>query len=267
MFRVRSVTPGRAWIAVAAMLSLVLSSGLAPAARAIPEEEAIRKLAVIPVFMITDAKGVPIPIPRDKTLVLPLYLDRAKAEKEAALILQQNPSAQVKVVPMPMDVANQQVSAMSRQLKPGYTLVAPMVPLASDLKQAESILRSQGVSQEKIRQGLTVPVFFSKPFITLKTPQGERGVFFTSYDDFQKALEQTGGRTKVTPQVADITAVLREITQTANDVFIFQPTQEYFRLVQEQERRRGSGGSAAKTGAAKSGAAGMTPPPPPPTAP
>lgn len=258
MFRVRSVIPGRAWLAVATMLSLTLGGGPVPPARAIPEEEAIRKLAVIPVFMITDLKGVPIPIPRDKTLVLPLYLDRAKAEKEAALISQQNPAAQVKVVPLPMDVANQQVQAMTQQLKPGYTLVAPMVPLASDMTQAEAILRSQGVSQEKIRQGLTVPVFFSKPFITLKTPEGERGVFFTSYEDFQKALDQTGSRAKITPQVADITAVLREIVQTPNDVFIFQPTREFFRLVQEQERRRGKATAKAPT---------ATPPPPPPAAP
>jgi hypothetical protein len=259
MFSIRSISPGRAWIALAAVLSLGASGCLAPGALAIPEEEAIRKLAVIPVFMITDPKGVPIPIPRGKTLVLPLYLDRAKAEAEAALIGKQNPSAQVKVVPMPMDIANQQVSAMTRQIKDGYTLVAPMVPLANDLKQAEVILRNQGVSEAKIRQGLTVPVFFSKPFITLKTPQGERGVFFTSYEDFQKALSQMGATTKIAPQVADITAVLREIIKTPQDSFIFQPTREYFRLVQEQERRRGGGAAA--------GAARLSAPPPPPSAP
>jgi hypothetical protein len=202
---------------------------------------------------------VPIPIPRGKTLVLPLYMDRAKAEAEAGMISKQNPSAQVKVVPLPMDVANQQVSAMTKQIKDGYSLVAPMVPLANDLKQAEVILRNQGVSEAKIREGLTVPVFFSKPFITLKTPQGERGVFFTSYDDFQKALSQAGATAKITPQVADITAVLREIIKTPKDSFIFQPTREYFRLVQEQERRRGS--------AAGGGSARMAAPPPPPAAP
>jgi hypothetical protein len=56
-------------------------------ALAIPEAQAIKKLEVIPVYVLTDEKGVPLPIPRDKALVLPLYLEKAKAQAELASLL------------------------------------------------------------------------------------------------------------------------------------------------------------------------------------
>lgn len=49
----------------------VLGAMSAAPALAIPEAEAIKKLQVIPVFVITDANGIPLPIPRDEALVLP----------------------------------------------------------------------------------------------------------------------------------------------------------------------------------------------------
>ena len=69
--------------------SVVLSAGMAMGAlsllplpaQAIPEADAIKKLQVVPVFVITDSNGVPLPIPREKELVLPLYLESAKANE------------------------------------------------------------------------------------------------------------------------------------------------------------------------------------------
>ena len=57
----------------------VLGAMAAAPALAIPEAEAIKKLQVIPVFVITDANGIPLPIPRDEALVLPLYLESDRA--------------------------------------------------------------------------------------------------------------------------------------------------------------------------------------------
>ena len=51
------------------------------------------------------------------------------------------------------------------------------------MNQAVSILEKQGVSKEDIQKGLSVPVFFHKPFLTIKTPEGSRGVFFMTYKD------------------------------------------------------------------------------------
>jgi hypothetical protein len=40
---------------------------------------------------ITDPKGVPMPIPRDKALVLPLYLESSQANRELAAFAEATP--------------------------------------------------------------------------------------------------------------------------------------------------------------------------------
>ena len=203
---------------------------------AIPEAEAIKKLAVIPVFVLTNAQGVPLPIPRDKTLILPLYLERKQADTELANFNKANPQIKAQVLPIPLNIANEKVEELNKQLKDGRTLVAPVVSRDQDRQQAVAILKKQGLSDKQIQDGLTTPVFFTKPFLTINTPQGQRGVFFFRYDDLQKALAGTPDATKLEPQAADLTAALREIVKAKDDVFVFFPTPDYFALVQQQQK-------------------------------
>lgn len=213
-------------------------------ASAIPEAEANKKLAVIPVFLLTDEKGVPLPIARDKALILPLYLDRSKAEQELAGFSKANPKLKAQLLPMPLNVANEKIVALNKQLKDKTkTLSGVVVPVQKDRDQAAAILRQQGVKDQQIQQGLALPVFFTKPFLTVNTPNGPKGVFFLSYDDLQQAMAKVPNKAQLKPQAADMTAVLREIIKAKDDSFVIFPTKEYFRLVQEQQRK----GSAAKT--------------------
>ena len=78
-------------------------------------------------------------------------------------------------------------------------------------------------------------MFFTKPFLTITTPEGPRGVFFFSYENLENALAKlpAGDRDKLKPQVADLTAVLREIINASTDSFTIYPTPEYFRLLKE----------------------------------
>jgi hypothetical protein len=235
----------------ALLLALAL---LLPAveARAISEAEALRKLEVVTVFVITDAGLQPLPIPRDRTLVLPLYLERVRAERELASLRAANPGLQPRLVPLPLTVANERVIAMRGQLREGWTLVAPLVPRSADLDQARAMLRSQGVSEERLRGALTVPVFFTRPFLTVRSPEGVRAVFFLSYDDLRDALARLpkGSSGAPQPQVADLTAVLREIVSAKTDGFLFHPTRETL-LLQKGQRRASTP---------------VPPPPPPPPA-
>jgi hypothetical protein len=229
-----------------AVSSLVLSAGLAVAAAgvaadpalAIPEAEAIKKLQVVPVFVITDANGVPLPIPQEKQLVLPLYLESAKANQELAALNKSNPSLKAGVVALPLNVMNEKVVELNKQLKDkSKPLVAPILGNDGDRTQAIKLLKEQGLTEKQIREGLNVPVFFTKPFLTIKTPEGPRGVFFLSYENLENALAQmpVAERQKLKPQVADLTAVLREIINAPNDNYTIFPTPEYFRLVKENQ--------------------------------
>ena len=56
-----------------------------------------------------------------------------------------------------------------------------------------------------------MPVFFTKPFLNVQTPEGPRGVFVFSYAELQKGLAKVPTREQLKPQVADLSAVLREI--------------------------------------------------------
>lgn len=228
--------------------SVVLSAGLAVGAGellgsqalAIPEADAIKKLQVVPVFVITDANGLPLPIPQEKQLVLPLYLESAKANQELAALIKSNPSIKASVVALPLNVMNEKVVELNKQLKDkGKPLVAPILGNQADRAEAIKILKDQGLTDQQIREGLNVPVFFTKPFLTIKTPEGPRGVFFFSYDNLENALAQlpAAERQKLKPQVADLTAVLREIIKAPEDSFTIFPTPEYFRLVKENQSK------------------------------
>jgi hypothetical protein len=229
--------------------SFLLSAGLvggaagltlaaASPALAIPEAQAIKKLEVIPVYVLTDEKGVPLPIPRDKALILPLYLEKAKAQAELAGLLKGNPNLKAGVVAIPLNVMNEKVGELNKQLKDkSKPLVAPVVVNQADRQQAVAMLKAQGLTEQQINDGLSVPVFFTKPFLTITTPEGPRGVFFLSYEQLQNSLSKVPERDKLKPQVADLTAVLREIIKAPQDSYVVFPTPEYFRLVQENQAK------------------------------
>ena len=239
-------------LSLAAAPLLAASPLLATApALAIPEAEAIKKLAVIPVFVLTNPQGVPLPIPRDKTLILPLYLERSQADKEMANFNKANPQIKAQVLALPLNVANDKVDELNKQLKDGRTLVAPVVSREQDRQQAIAILKKQGLTDKQIQDGLNTPVFFTKPLLTINTPQGQRGVFFFRYDDLQKALAGVQDAKQLEPQAADLTAALREIIKAKDDSFVFFPTPDYFALVQQQQQQQ------------KQPSGGATPPPAP----
>ncbi len=262
------ITPLRpAWrLAAPAALLLALLSPLAagvPPARAISEADALRKLAVVPVFVITDGNGRPLPIPRGRTLVLPLFLERSRAEQELANLRRANAGLQARLIPLPMHEAKAQVKAMRAELREGWTLAAPVVPNPADLELARTILRAQGVPEQSLRSELRVPVFFTRPFLTVRAPEGERAVFFLSHDDLRAALARLPqGATAPKPQAADLSTVLQVIVESEADRFLFHPTREHLRLQAEQARRprAGSAGSAASP-------APPAPPAPPPLPP
>jgi len=195
-----------------------------PVAQAIPEQEALDKLSVIPVHLLVDAKGVPLPIPNKTTLLLPLYLDRQRALGELQRIHSSHPDLQVQLATLPLSQANAVVAGLKKDLKPAYTLSAPVIPRRQDLEQATVLLRQKGLSDSQIKQGLTVPIFFTRPFLTSQTPEGERGLLFLNYEDLQKALSSQPSLPRRV-EAADITAILHRLMQTQQDLFVFLPSQ------------------------------------------
>ncbi len=249
--------PNRAWqhpIAKGLLVTASLLLALAPA-RAIPEAEALKKLAVVPVFVLTDSKGVPLPIPKDKALVLPLYLERSRAEAELATLQKANPGLLARLVAVPLNTMTVKIKQLQLQLKDrSRTLVAPVIAKAADRQQAILLLKQQGLTDKQIQEGLTVPVFFTKPFLSLSAPQTTgkaepKLLFFMSYASLQEAIASLprDRRSSLKPQVADLSAVLRQIIQSPQDRYGIVPSADYDRLVQQQsanQHRPGTGAQA-----------------------
>ena len=80
---------------------------------------------------------------------------------------------------------------------------------------------------------MSIPVFFHQPFLTVKTPDGVRGVFFLSYSDAIKAAAGIQGA-KPEVQAAYLTNALAQIIEEKKDEFVFYPTQAFFKLMKEQ---------------------------------
>ncbi|OUT70573.1 MAG: hypothetical protein CBB79_09110 [Synechococcus sp. TMED19] len=220
--------------ATAAIAAIPLALTAVPAL-AIPEDQALKKLSVIPVFLLTSEQGVPLPIPQgDDKLLLPMFLQKTRAEKELSTFKKTNPEAKAKVSAIPMNVANDRVNEMNEKLEAdGKKIVTPVVGAQADMKQAAAILRNQGVSAEDIQKGLSVPVFFHNPFITVKTPNGVKGVFFLSYGDASRAAKSIQGANPEI-QAADITNALAQMIEEKKDSFVFYPTAEFFTLMKEE---------------------------------
>jgi len=233
----------------ARMLQLGLACGVAagmapalapPAARAIPEAEAYKKLQVVPVFVITDPKGVIMPIPRENDQLLPLYLESSQADKELSTFQKTNPTVKAVVTAVPLNVMNEKILQLNKQRKEKTKPIAATVIVGNaDLKSAISLLRADGLSDAEIKKGLSVPVFFLKPFLPLTTAQGPKAVFYLNYSELQAALAQVPAdqRSRFKPQVADLWVVMQVIVNSPKDEFVIFPTPEYFRLVKESQAK------------------------------
>ena len=221
-------------IAMAALASLPVAIASAPAL-AIPEEAAVKKLAVVPVFLLTSEQGIPLPIPRGDNLILPMFLQKDRANQELTTFEKANPNAKAKISALPMNVANAKVNEMNIKLKEsGKQIVTPVVGSKADMDQAVAILQKQGVSKEDIQKGLSIPVFFHKPFLTIKTPEGSRGVFFMTYQDATTAASKVQG-TKPEIMAVDLTNELAQIVDDKEDRFVFYPTKAFFALMKDQK--------------------------------
>ena len=133
---------------------------------------------------------------------------------------------------LPMTDQKKKVNEINKKLT-DKKLVAPVISSEIDMSKAVELLRKQGVSEKDINEGLSVPVFFSKPFITVNTPKGTKAVFFLSYNDAAAAAAKITG-TKVELLAADLTVALGRMIETKNDEFVFYPTPAFFKLMQEQ---------------------------------
>ncbi|SAY38534.1 hypothetical protein [Candidatus Synechococcus spongiarum] len=208
---------------------------------AIPEAEAIKKLEAVAVYVVVSAEGQPAFVVDEESpdqLVLPMFM-KAERAQQAQETLETGSNEGSRVVPLLLNIAlerNEKLAQEIRAQDENASLVTPLVPAQEDWQKAEEILLAQGIAQDEIDQTLTVPVFFTDPFITIKPPGTDEAkiALFFNYSQLQQA-KQTVPDFDGEDKVVDWRHAINTIIQYEEDSYFLFPTEDAIRTIQAQQ--------------------------------
>lgn len=216
------------WLLIASSSLLAADLVTPRASHSSALEQVGERLQVVAVFVVVDQAGNYYQVQEGDVVIIPLYLDRASAEKQAGKLA----SGTAFVRPYSLDIFYKKAATMKEALKAeGKRLETPLVVLNADLSKAYSILESEGSSQD-VKDGLRVPVFFTEPMITANTPRGIKRLFFFNYGQLEEALGEVDikKRRGLKVRVADMQVVLDLMASPAGGDFVFMATRDYLDL-------------------------------------
>ncbi|OIP69439.1 MAG: hypothetical protein AUK48_14585 [Oscillatoriales cyanobacterium CG2_30_44_21] len=232
--------------------AIAISPIFTPKAEALTEDQALGRLSRIPVFTITDEKGIPLIAsvqrdpnakPDDSQIFL-FFLGSNEAQMMLSQVKKSSPEigkkAQITAAPL------NKVYELIRQNKDKKSFFE-IVPSQSNLEAARKILVEQGVAGDKIPN---LPVFFlvssdKKEPIILSNDKNRNGVvdqdevqslpFFFDRSDIQTFLDE---QAKIQPDIVkktkvEVTSLLLVVENMiskdnkpnpASDIFLFVPS-------------------------------------------
>ena len=205
-------------------------------------EDTQKKLDVVAVFVLINEKGEFYQISQGDTIVIPLYLQADAAQGQLEKVLKTEKGLKGSIQPYSLNLFYKKTEALLKAAeKRGKKLATPIVIPEDEMAKATQILKSQGLSDEQIKAGLRVPVFFADPMITAKTPNGNRQVFFVGYSQLQKSIAALPAdqRGKVKERVADLDVILNLIQESKDDKYAFMATEDYLKLREEYLKNQG----------------------------
>lgn len=210
-------------------------------ALAIPEDEAIKKLEAVAVYVVVNAEGQPAFYQESPDqLVLPMFMTAERAQ-QAQQTLEEHPDAEgSRIVSVPLNVAferNEQLIQTLKARDENKSLITPLVPAQADWEKAKEILLAEEVSPEEIDRKLQVPVFLTDPPISITPPGAEEAkiALFFNYSQLQAAKEAVpdfDGEDKV----VDWRQAINWIIEDEEDKYFFLPTEDLIRTLQDQQR-------------------------------
>lgn len=177
----------------------VLGSSLVqPAALALPEAEALKRLDPIPVFTLTNAEGVPIlasvPNPKDKAKqvqIATFFLSQQDAQSLLTALKTQKPDVgkSAKVLALSM---RQAYDLKVKNKAKEDSLIFEFLPPKQQIDAALAVLKQNG---QNVKEFNDIPLFFAtggtdKGLLTLEQGQEKVIPFYFSKQDLQGMLDQ-----------------------------------------------------------------------------
>ena len=216
--------------------AVVLSTASALPAMSLSPEDTQKKLEVIAVFVLVNDKGEFYQVTQGDTSVIPLYLQAAAARGQLDRLLKSQKGLKGRIQAFSLNLLYKQADDLRQNLESsGKKLSTPIVISEANMNRASQILKSEGLDEKKIQEGLRTPIFFSEPMITVKTSYGDRQVFFVDYYQLQQAIEKLPAdqRGRVKERVADLEVILELIRESKDDQYAFMPTEDYQKIREE----------------------------------
>jgi hypothetical protein len=170
-----------------------------PAAFAMPEADALKRLEAIPVFTLTDAKGMPILVslvnPKDKAKqpnIALFFMSQQDAQAQLSTLKAQKPDIgkDAKILAMSMRAA---YDIKVKNKAKADTLLVEFLPPKQQVDAALAILKQNGQDVKKFPND--IPVFFAtsgdgKGYLTLEQGKDKIVPFYLSKQDLQVMLDQ-----------------------------------------------------------------------------
>jgi hypothetical protein len=233
-----------------------------PAAIAMTEAEALKRLESVPVFAITNQQGVPIlasvPNPKDKSKqiqVATFFLSQQDALSLVSNLKSQKPDVgkDAKVVPLSL---RQAYEIKTKNKDKAATLAFDFIPQKAQVDAALAILKQDG---KEVKQFNDVPLFFAvggaeKGILTLEQGKEKIIPFYFNKQDLQGMLDEAKKRnaqlassTKI--QVTSLSQVmdslLKDKSQTANQITLVPDRAALQYAVQQQGGQKPGAAPAA----------------------
>lgn len=162
-------------------------------ARALPEQDVVRKLQRVPVFTITNAEGAPLVVEvadeENQASIVGVFISKQAAEAYVERLKSQNPEVGNAVQVVPLSLAEiYQRAQQSEEDK----IVFELVPVRSQVDAALSLLRQEGQEVERFPG---VPLFFARGgedggFLTVTRGENQVVPFFFNKEDLQGMLDK-----------------------------------------------------------------------------
>jgi nickel transport protein len=244
-----------------------------PAAIAMTEAEALKRLESVPVFAITNQQGIPIlasvPNPKDKSKqiqVATFFLSQQDALSLVSNLKSQKPDVgkDAKVVPLSL---RQAYEIKTKNKDKAATLAFDFIPQKAQVDAALAILKQDG---KEVKQFNDVPLFFAvggaeKGILTLEQGKEKIIPFYFNKQDLQGMLDEAKKRnaqlassTKI--QVTSLSQVmdslLKDKSQTANQITLVPDRGALQYAIQQQGGQKP--GAAPAAGGQKPGAPAQT---------
>jgi hypothetical protein len=222
-----------------------------PAAIAMTEAEALKRLESVPVFAITNQQGVPIlasvPSPKDKTKqiqVATFFLSQQDALSLVSNLKSQKPDVgkDAKVVPLSL---RQAYEIKTKNKDKAATLAFDFIPQKSQVDAALAILKQEG---KDVKQFNDVPLFFAvggaeKGILTLEQGKEKIIPFYFNKQDLQVMLDDakknnmklaSSTKIQVTSLSQVMESLLKDKSQTANQITLVPDRAALQYAVQQQ---------------------------------